>query len=168
LFGNKGKKQPLDDASADELLQSVVSGVMPQADADTVSIVSACAGLLAGVAYADRDYSPAESQEIERQLGAIEGIGPGGIQAITRVLDLHRVELASVHIVRFARTLKELGTRDLREHVLAMLVALAASDDTITLAEVNTLRQLTSALGLEQADYNRLQAEHRQKLETLR
>ena len=168
LFGKKGQKPPLDDASADQLLESVVHGVMPQADADTVAIVAACAGLLAGVAYADRDFSAAEAQEIERQLGAIDGIGPGGIQAITQALELHRVELASVHTVRFARTLKELGTRDLREHVLGMLVALAATDDTITQAEVNALRQLTSALGLEQADYNRLQAEHKQKLGILR
>ena len=168
LFGRKDRKEPLDDASADALLESVVRRAMPEADGDTVAIVAACAGLLAGVAYADRDFSAAEAKEIERQLGAIEGIGPGGVQAIASALELHRVELASVHTVRFARTLKELGTRDLREHVLGMLVALAATDDTITQAEVNALRQLTNALGLEQADYNRLQAEHKQKLGTLR
>lgn len=172
MFGLKlfGKKQPppLDDASADELLRSVVHGAMPDADPDTVSIVAACAGLLAGVAYADRDFSSAEAQEIRRQLGSIDGIGPGGVHAITQAIEQHRVELASVHTTRFARTLKELGNRELREHVLGMLVALAATDDTITQAEVNALRQLTNALGLEQADYNRLQAEHKQKLGTLR
>lgn len=161
-------KSSLDAASADQLLRAVVRRALPRADTDTVSVVSACAGLLAGVAYADRDFSPAEAQEIERQLGAVEGIGPEGTRAIAHVLELHRVEFANVHTTRFARTLKELGTRELREHVLGMLVALAASDDTITVAEVNTLRQVTTALGLDQADYNRLQAEHRQKLGTLR
>jgi uncharacterized tellurite resistance protein B-like protein len=161
-------KSPMDAASADQLLRAVVRRALPRADNDTVSIVAACAGLLAGVAYADRDFSPAEAGEIERQLAAVEGIGPEGTHAITRAVELHRVELANVHGTRFARTLKELGTRELREHVLGMLVALAASDDTITQAEVNTLRQVTTALGLEQADYNRLQAEHRQKLGTLR
>ena len=139
-----------------------------RADTDTVSIVSACAGLLAGVAYADRDFSAAEATEIERQLAAVEGIGPEGTKAIVSALELHRIELANVHTIRFARTLKDLGTRDLREHVLGMLVTLAATDDTITQSEVNTLRQVTTALGLEQADYNRLQAEHRQKLGSLR
>jgi uncharacterized tellurite resistance protein B-like protein len=162
------EKSPLDAASADQLLRAVVRRALPRADTDTVSVVSACAGLLAGVAYADREFSPAEAQEIERQLGAVEGIGPEGTQAIAHVLELHRIELANVHTVRFARVLRDLGTRELREHVLGMLVALAASDDTITVAEVNTLRQLTTALGLDQADYNRLQAEHRQKLGTLR
>ena len=159
---------PTDEARADELLRAIVRRALPRADTDTVSIVSACAGLLAGVAYADRDFSPAEAKEIERQLGAVEGIGPEGTKAIAQALELHRVELANVHTLRFARTLRELGTRELREHVLGMLVALAASDDTITQAEVNTLRQVTSALGLEQADYNRLQSEYRQKLGTLR
>lgn len=154
--------------TADERLREVVGRALPHADADTVSIVAACAGLLAGVAYADRDFSESEAREIERLLGAVEGIGAGGPKAIARALEAHRVELSSVHTMRFARTLNELGTLDLRLHVLGMLVSLAATDDTISQSEVNTLRQVTHALGLEQADYNRLQAEHRQKLETLR
>src|SRR6187455_1097397 len=90
-------KSSLDAASADQLLRAVVRRALPRADTDTVSIVSACAGLLAGVAYADRDFSPAEAKEIERQLGAVEGIGPEGTQAIAHVLELHRIELANVH-----------------------------------------------------------------------
>ncbi len=162
------EKSPLDAASADQLLRAAVRRALPRADTDTVSLVSACAGLLAAVAYADRDFSPAEAQEIERQLGAVEGIGAEGTKAIVHVLELHRIELANVHTIRFARVLRDLGTHELREHVLGMLVALAASDDTITVAEVNTLRQVTTALGLDQTDYNRLQAEHRQKLGALR
>jgi uncharacterized tellurite resistance protein B-like protein len=158
----------MDDTAADERLREVVSRALPKADRDTVAIVSACAGLLAGVAYADRDFSASEAREIERLLGGIEGIGPGGIPAIVQALEQHRVELSSVHAVRFARTLSDLGTLELRLHVLGMLVSLAATDDTISHSEVNTLRQVTRALGLEQADYNRLQSEHRQKLETLR
>jgi uncharacterized tellurite resistance protein B-like protein len=85
-----------------------------------------------------------------------------------RALTTHRVELSSVHAIRFARTLNDLGTPELRLHVLGMLVALAATDDSISQSEVNNLRQVTRALGLEQDDYNRLQAEHRSKLQTLR
>jgi uncharacterized tellurite resistance protein B-like protein len=154
--------------AADERLREVVGRALPGADPDTVAIVAACAGLLAGVAYADRDFAAGEAREIERLLGGVEGIGPGGGAAIVRALEQHRVELASVHTVRFARTLKDLGTRELRLHVLGMLVSLAATDDAISQSEVNAMRQVTRALGLEQADYNRLQGEHRQKLETLR
>ena len=154
----------MDDKTADALLTQVVRRAMPQADADTVSIVAACSGLLANVAYADRDFSPDEAKAIERILGEIPGIGSDGTPEIVRALEKHRVELSSVHAVRFARTLNELGTLELRLHVLGLLVSLAASDETIKPAEVNTLRQVTRALGLEQADYNRLQSEHRKKL----
>lgn len=154
----------MDDKTADALLTQVVRRAMPQADPDTVAIVAACAGLLANVAYADRDFSADEATAIARILGEIPGIGSDGTPEIVRALEKHRVELSSVHAVRFARTLNELGTLELRLHVLGMLVSLAASDDTIKPSEVNTLRQVTRALGLEQADYNRLQSEHRQKL----
>jgi uncharacterized tellurite resistance protein B-like protein len=158
----------MEDTAADARLREVVSRALPKADPDTVAIVAACAGLLAGVAYADRDFSADEAREIERLLASVEGIGPGGSAPIVRALEQNRVELSSVHAVRFARTLNELGSVELRLHVLAMLVSLAATDDAITQSEVNTLRQVTRALGLDQADYNRLQSEHRQKLETLR
>jgi len=164
----RSKPEKPADAAADEHLLEVVRGALPDADADTVSIVAACAGLLAGVAYADRDFSSAEKLEIERLLGSIDGLGAGGALPIVLALEAHRVELSTVHAMRFARTLKELGAPELRLHVLGMLVALAAADQAISQSEVNTLRQVTQALGLEQDDYNRLQAEHRSKLSTLR
>jgi uncharacterized tellurite resistance protein B-like protein len=140
----------------------------PKVDADTIAIVSACAGLIACVAYADRELSAAESQKAEQLLASVDGIGPSGARAIVSAIMAHVVELSSVHAVRFARTLNDLADRDLRLHIIAMLLELAAADDELAQAEVNTLRQVTRALGLSQDDYNRLQAEHRQKLAALR
>lgn len=154
--------------TADQRLLEVVRRALPRADADTVSVVAACAGLLAGVAYADRKFSDEEVDEVGRLLVTVEGIGPEGSGAIVQALKAHVVELSSVHAARFARTLKELGDRDLRLHLLAMLLELAGADEQINHAEVSTLRQVTRALGLTQDDYNRLQSEHRQKLNLLR
>jgi uncharacterized tellurite resistance protein B-like protein len=154
--------------TADKRLHDVVRGALPRADADTLAIVTACAGLLAGVAYADREFSDDEVGEVGRLLSTVEGIGPDGSRAIVQALKAHVLELSSVHTTRFARTLKELGHRDLRLHLLGMLLELAAADSEIKQAEVNTLRQLTGALGLTQDDYNRLQSEHRARLGTLR
>lgn len=154
--------------TADQRLLEVVKRALPRADADTLSIVAACAGLLAGVAYADRHFSDQEVDGIGRLLATVEGIGPEGSQAIVQALKAHVVELSSVHAARFARTLKELGDRDLRLHLLGMLLDVAGVDEQIKHAEVTTLRQLTSALGLTQDDYNRLQSEHRHKLDLLR
>src|SRR3954468_20283304 len=100
------KRQPEKPSAADARLREVVQQALPDADADTVSIVTACAGLLAGIAYADRDFSAAEAREIERLLGSVEGLGALGAAPIVNALQAHRIELASVHAIRFARVLK--------------------------------------------------------------
>jgi uncharacterized tellurite resistance protein B-like protein len=77
------------------------------------------------------------------------------------------VAISSTELARDARTLMELADRDLRLHTLELLLELAAADDTIAQQEVVVLRQVTKALGLEQSDYNRLQAKHRALLASL-
>jgi uncharacterized tellurite resistance protein B-like protein len=101
---------------------------------------------------------------VRKLLATVSGIGATGADAIARSLESHVLELSTVHATRFTRTLKELGDRDLRLHVLEMLIELCAADDELKSQEVVLLRQTTSALGLEQDDYNRLQAVHRDKL----
>ena len=48
-----------------------------------------------------------------------------------------------------------------------MLLDVAAADHALGNEEVVLLRQITRALGLEQADYNDLQSKHRDKLSAL-
>lgn len=159
-----GRKKPQPPEAADEHLRHAVRAALPGADADTVAIVSACAGLLASVAYADREFSGSEREHARRLLETVSGIGAAGASAIVSVLEAKVLELSTVHATRFSRTLKELGDRDLRLHVLEMLIELSAADDELRHQEVLVLRQITSALGLEQDDYNRLQEKHRDKL----
>ena len=159
-----GRKKPPTPETADAHLHATVSAALPGADADTVAIVSACAGLLATVAYADREFSAAERKHVLEVLSTVSGIGPSGAEAIARVLETLALELSTVHSTRFTRTLKELGDRDLRLHVLEMLIDLCAADAELKSQEVVLLRQTTASLGLDQDDYNRLQAVHRDKL----
>jgi len=157
---------PSDPAAA--TLDAVVRAELGEADEETIRIVTAVAGLLGAVAYADRDFSKAEQAQVRTQLQGIRGLGSSSIDAICSALQAHALELATTQTPRFARTLKELGDRSLREQVLQLLLDLAAADGTISLDEANQLRLLTGALGLTQADYNRAQAVHRDKLASLR
>lgn len=159
-----GRKKPPAPETADAHLHAAVSAALPGADAETIAIVSACAGLLATVAFADRELSAPEREQVRAALATVSGIGPTGAEAIARVLETLVLELSTVHATRFTRTLKELGDRDLRLHVLGMLIDLCAVDAELKSQEVVLLRQTTAALGLEQDDYNRLQAVHRDKL----
>jgi len=91
-----------------------------------------------------------------------------GIEAICAVLRRHILEVATVQLPRYARELVALADRELRFDILQVLVDVAASDGNITHAETNMLRTVTTALGLDQRDYNAAQARHREKLSALK
>jgi uncharacterized tellurite resistance protein B-like protein len=148
-------------------LAAAVRQAFPDADQPTVEIVGACAGLLATVAYADRQFSIPERERIRALLTTVQGLSDPGRQAILQVLDEHVVELATVESTRFARSLREHAAHDLRKHLLSMLVEVAAADEHITQSEVTVLRRLTQALGLDQRDYNDAQAAHEHRLGTI-
>jgi uncharacterized tellurite resistance protein B-like protein len=152
----------------EQALTNVVRALLPAADAETIQIVSATAGLLACVAFADRDYSAAEETRICELLTTIEGLDAAGADAVLRSLRAHARSFSTVQAPRFCRTLRQHGDRELKLHVLDLLLEVAAADHEITHNEVTVLRQLTTALGLEQADYNAAQEKHRAKLSALR
>jgi uncharacterized tellurite resistance protein B-like protein len=161
-------KTPAGAAQNATALEPVIRTHMAGADDDAVRIVTAIAGLLAAVAYADRKYSEVEEQRIRAELARVEGLKTDGVDAICAVLREHVAEISAVEAPVHARNLLDLADRDLRLRVLDALVDLAAADDEITVAETNTLRLTATALGLSQDDYNASQARHRDKLTVLK
>jgi uncharacterized tellurite resistance protein B-like protein len=150
-----------------EKVHATVRRELFEADDETVLVVTAMAGLLGTVAYADRNYSSAEEERLRGELGKVEGMTQDGVEAICSALRQHIVEVSTVQAPRYARVLVELGDRELRLQVLELMVEIAASDSVISSAETNVLRQLTTALGLTQHDYNAAQAKHKDRLGVL-
>lgn len=148
-------------------LNAIVDQALPGADRDTRRIVVAIVGLCGAVAYADRYFSDEERASLSQLLATLQGIDAAKVAALVETLDLHIVEISTTQMARHARTLVELGDRDLRQSVLELLLDLAASDRTLVDQEVVVLRQVTKALGLDQSEYNRLQAKHRALLSAL-
>lgn len=165
-FGRWSKKAELDPEA--HALSDAVRLHMPGVDDDTHRIVTAVAGLLGGVAYADREYAEREEGRVRAELGRIGALSHEGAEAIILALREHIVEIATVQAPRYARALRELADRDLRLQVLEMLLELAAADDVISHQEVQLLRNTANALGLDQADYNAVQAKHRDKISLLK
>jgi len=141
---------------------------LPGADDETVRVVSALAGLLAAVAYADRHYSDEEEAEVRAALERVHGMTSTGVDAVLDALRRTLVSHVAVEVPRCTRTLRELGDVELRREVLDALVDLAAADGRITTPETNLLRQVTTALGLSQSDYNASQERHRERLSVLK
>ncbi|MBK9001581.1 MAG: TerB family tellurite resistance protein [Myxococcales bacterium] len=154
--------------TAESPLARAIRAHMPGADEESVRVVTAIAGLLAAVAYADRDYSDVEERRVREELHRVHGMTEMGVDAIADALRRDIVGLTTVELPRSARTMVELADEELRLEVLEVLVDVAAADGDISHAETTLLRQLTTSLGLTQDDYNRAQAKHRDKLSVLR
>jgi uncharacterized tellurite resistance protein B-like protein len=165
LFG-RNSKEPAPGGT--EQLQRAVKAHLPGADAETQEIVASVAGLLAGVAYADRQYSAAEQARVREALGAVDGLSAAGADAICVLLRDHVVAIATINPQAYTRSLRELADVALRREVLDLLVDLAAADGEIAFAETELLRRTTAALGLSQDDYLAAQARHKDKLQALR
>src|SRR5687768_2129379 len=88
-------------AGAESLLE-IVRTELPTADKETIRVVTAMAGLLAAVAYADREFSGAEDARLRSELRRIDGMTEDGVRAIVAALQKHVVEIATVQVPRYA------------------------------------------------------------------
>ncbi|HEY2732520.1 MAG TPA: TerB family tellurite resistance protein [Polyangiales bacterium] len=164
MFFRRSERKP----TPVERLRQLIRTHLPDADEDTHEIVFALAGLLACVAYADREFDAAEQLRACEALNNIPGLTAGGVAAICAALREHVGEIASVNPQAYTRALRERTQIEVRREVLDVLVDLGAADGTLSLAETDLLRRTTSALGLSPDEYLVSQARHRDKLGLLR
>jgi len=152
---------------ARDRLAEIVEQYLSDADDATRRIVTAVAGLLARVAYADGEYSTQEETAIRRELSRVHGLSPAGVDAICGLLadQISHVALLGDH--DWTRDLRELADRELRLEVLEVLIEMAVADHVLKHDEQTQLRRIAKALSLTQDEYNALQAKHRDKLSTL-
>jgi uncharacterized tellurite resistance protein B-like protein len=155
---------PEKPADRDHPLAVAVRAQMPDAAEETQRVVTAVAGLLASVAYADREFSEPEQAAIGAELARIHDMTEDGAERVVAILarDIQPIVANGDH--GWVRDLRELTSREQRLEILDVLLDLAAADGVIDHAEVNYLRRLSTQLGLEQREYNAAQARHRDKL----
>jgi uncharacterized tellurite resistance protein B-like protein len=150
LFRRKLRHSTEAKGDSAESLESAVRSELGGADDATVAIVTAIAGLMAAIAYADREVSDAEAEFLHRELARVDGIDERGASAICAVLTRHVVEISTAWRARYTRSLKPLADRALRVVILGVLVDLAAADGSLSPPAVQSLRHITAALGLTQ------------------
>lgn len=153
---------------ARERLAEIVEQYLQNADEATRRIVTAVAGLLAKVAYADGHYSEQEEAAIRKELSRVHGLSEEGVDAICGLLSDHISHVTLLGDHDWTRDLREIADRELRLEVLEVLVEMAVADHELKHGEQTQLRRIAKALSLTQDDYNAIQAKHRDKLSTLR
>lgn len=166
IFRRKDPDQALSPQARDRLAE-IVEQYLADADDATRRIVTAVAGLLAKVAYADGHYSVKEEATIRRELSRVHGLSQAGVDAICGLLtdQISHVALLGDH--DWTRDLRDLAERELRLEVLEVLVEMAVADEVLKHEEQVQLRRIAKALSLTQEEYNAIQAKHRDKLSTL-
>ena len=152
---------------ARDRLAEIVEQYLADADDATRRIVTAVAGLLARIAYADGNYSAQEETAIRKELSRVHGLSQSGVDAICGLLADHISHVALLGDHDWTRDLRELGGRELRLEVLEVLIEMAVADQVLKHGEQTQLRRIAKALNLTQDEYNALQAKHRDKLSTL-
>ena len=169
MFGRwLSRASAVEQVEGAEQLHRTLHSELPEMDEESVLVITAMVGLLGAVAYADSEFSEQERQRVRQELARIDGMSPRGIDAVCDALNRNILEIATVQVPRYSRILRELADQELRIQILEMLVALAAADQIITSAETNVMRQITTALGLTQRDYNTAQAKYRDHLAVLK
>ena len=163
IFRRKEEAPP----EARDRLAEIVEKYLADEDVATRRIVTAVAGLLAKVAYADGHYSTAEEANIQKELSRVHGLSPAGVDAICGLLadQIAHVTLLGDH--DWTRDLLDLAERELRLEVLEVLVEMGVADGVLKHEEQTQLRRIAKSMGLTQDDYNALQAKHKDKLSTL-
>lgn len=151
-----------------EQLLAIVGAQLPEADPATVRIVAAISGLLACVAFSDRELHEAERKHLREILGRVHGMRAEGAEAICGLLERHLTQFTVVNPHAYTRSLRELTDREMRLEVLDVLVDIGAADGELSFEETQTIRRLTSALGLDQNDYNTAQSRHRDRLSSIK
>lgn len=150
-----------------ERLAEIVEQYLADADEPTRRIVTAVAGLLAKVAYADGDYSEQEEVTIRAELGRVHGLSAAGVDAVCGLLADQISQIALLGDHDWTRDLRDLASRELRLEILEVLVEMGVADEVLKQEEQTQLRRIAKALNLTQDDYNAIQSKHRDKLSTL-
>jgi uncharacterized tellurite resistance protein B-like protein len=163
-----GRSEPPKHSVGSERVDRAIREALAGADEDTLRLVIAVTGLLACVAYADREYTETERAHVQRVLERVQGLSARQVEAIGAVLRDHIVEIAASNTQAYTRALRELGEPELRREVLDALVDLAAADGELSMPETDLLRRTAVAIGLSQEDYLASQTRHRERLSVLK
>jgi uncharacterized tellurite resistance protein B-like protein len=163
-----GKRNPVSKPVAGDRIDLLIRAQLPDADDEAVRLVTAITGLLACVAYADRNYTADEQAHVEQALRRVHGLDGAAVDTITAALRDHIVRIATGNTHAYTRDLRELADLEVRREVLDVLLDLAAADGELVLAETDLLRRTASAMGLTPDDYLKSQTRHRERLNVLK
>jgi uncharacterized tellurite resistance protein B-like protein len=155
-------------ASARGTLAADIATRLRSLPPERAELVAAVAGLLARVAYADRQLSPAERAVLERLLGERTALTPAEATTAVEVVIRHETTLAGINYAALTRAFNAVATTAEKERFIDCLYAVASADRAISVAEDEAIRAVAHALLLSHGQFIAVRRRYKADLDVLK
>ena len=124
--------------------------------------------LLARVADVDLHVGEAETRQMERLLEEEGGLPASQASLVVDIAKAENRHFGPTHNFLAAREFRDLATEDEKRTLLHCLFAVAAADDSISVAEEEAIREISRELLLDNEEYLAIRSRFRDKRAVLR
>lgn len=126
--------------------------------------LAAFAYLLGRIAHADQHVSPEELSTMEALVQEHGGLAPDQAMVVVQLAKTSNLLFGGTANFLIAREFSDLATYDQKLALMRCLFTLAATDDTISMAEEGEIHRLAKELRVMQADLVALRVAHQRHL----
>ena len=130
--------------------------------------IAAFAYILSRVAHADMEISDEETRTMERIVIEQGGLPEEQALIVVQMAKTQNLLFGGTENYLVTREFNRLADREQKTALLRCLFAVSAADETVSTVEDNVIRQITTELRLEHADFIELRSEFRDYLGVLR
>ncbi len=124
--------------------------------------------LLARVANVDQDISAEETREMERLVEAFGAVPPAQAALVVEIAKVQHRMFGGTHDFLVARELRDAATEAQKRDILHCLFSVSAADDSISVAEEETIRQVARELLVTNDEYIAIRTAYRDKRAVLK
>ncbi len=137
-------------------------------DPEAARFMALFAFLLSRVANVDQDISDAETREMERQVEAFGGIPAAQAALVVEIAKVQHRVFGETHNFLAARELRDSASEPQKRDILHCLFSVSAADDSISVAEEETIREISRELLVPNDEYLAIRSAYRDKRAVLK
>jgi len=168
LFGFGNEASPRAAAGAETETVRKITAALDQLPPERARFLAAFAYILSRVAHADQKISPEETSAME-QIVMREGSLPEEQAVIVvQMAKTQSLLFGGIEDYVVTREYNNLANREEKLGLLHCLYAVAAASGSVSMAEDNVIRQISSELKLEHPDYIAVRLQHKEFLTVLK
>ena len=145
-----------------------ITDALDRLDPDRARYIAAFAYILSRVSHADLNISPEETRAMEQILVERGGLPEAQAILVVQMAKTQSLLFGGTENFLVTREFNKIATREQKVALLDCLFAVSSSDESISVTEDNEIRQITSELRLDHADFIAARSRYRQHLAVLK